>query len=161
LDLWWVDDADPFSAALELLASEGAPAAMYEAADGSFVFENRNYRSTTTRSQTSRVTFSDSLSAPIAYDAAIAYDARVPYDAGAALTHGTLQYSPNFRDVKNQATYDIGRRVQQSLQKVWEYGVSLVLGPGESKLVTVPLSDPVTNATAPANGTDYTVAAGS
>jgi hypothetical protein len=161
LDLWWMDAADPFSAALEILASEGAPSHIGESPAGFFVFENRNYRTTAPRSTTSRRTFSDRQTTRVGYDDPIDYDARVAYDAGSELKHGTLSYAPSFRDVRNQATYDIVRRVQQSLQKVWEYGTSLILGASESKLITITLSDPCTGALAPVLATDYSVSAGS
>jgi hypothetical protein len=161
LALWWLDTADPFNAALEILASEGAPAYLGEDSLGRLIFENRNYRTTATRSTTSRRTFSDRQIIRVGYDDPIDYDAHVAYDAGSELQHGTLSYAPSFRDVRNQATYDIVRRVQQSLQKVWEYGTGLVLGASESKLITVTLSDPCTGALAPVLATDYSVSAGS
>lgn len=163
LELWWLAEADPFSAAVELLAAEGVPSALYEAADGAFVFENRNYRTTVSRSTTVRHTYSDRVTSAIAYDANIAYDAPVFYDAGAQLTHGVLSYAPAFADVRNQAIYAVSRRAIQSLQKVWEYGQSLTLGASESRLITVVLSDPCTAAVAPTAGgatPDYTLASG-
>jgi hypothetical protein len=162
-DLWWLDKADPFSAMLEILASEGAPAALFEDGAGRIVFQNRNWRTTDAGSTTPRWTFSDHTSGPpILYDAPIAYDEHVFYGAGAQLMHQMIpSYAPSFRDIRNQATYQISRRVQQTLQKVWEYGTPLVLTAGESRLITAPLSDPCTNATAPVAATDYTVAAGS
>lgn len=161
MDLWWLTDADPFTAAVELLATEGVPAALYEAGDGTLVFENRNFRSTVDRASVSRWEFSDRRSTALPYDQPVEYDAHLFYDAGAQLMHGVLSYAPSFRDIRNQATYPIARRVRQSLQKVWEYGESLILTAGESRLITVSLSDPCSDSVAPSSGTDYTVSAGS
>jgi hypothetical protein len=94
------------------------------------------------------------------YDEPVDYDVAEHYDAGAELMHQVISYAPSYRDIRNLATYQIARRAQQTLQKVWEYGGPLVLGPGESRLITATLSDPCDTATAPVAATDYTVSAG-
>jgi hypothetical protein len=161
LSFWWLADQDPFDAIDELLWTEGAPAYFGEDGEGRAVWENRNFRSTQARSTTTQATFSDRISGNVAYDDAIPYDAHVFYDGSFQLLHGIVDYVPGYKAIYNQATATIRRRAQQTLQKVWEYGTTLTLTAGESRLITVPLSDPCDTATAPASGTDYTVSAGS
>lgn len=130
-----------------LVAAEGAPSIWFEAADGSVVFHNRNWRAVQTRSAAIQARIYDT-----------------PLDATEAgdLLHAGATLEPARRDVRNKATYIIVERAEQSLQKVWEYNEgSLVLVANETRPITVPLSDPCLSATAPASGTDYTVVAGS
>jgi hypothetical protein len=147
LSWWWLDRADAFDALNALVVTEGAPAVWFEAANGDVVFQNRTWRAVQTRSISVQARFFDTLAG-----------ATQPGD----LWHDGVTLRPGWRDVRNKATYTVVYRAQQSLQQVWEYNEgSLVLAANETRPITVPLSDPCTDATAPASGTDYTVAAGS
>jgi hypothetical protein len=55
---WWCDERSPWDALLELLGAEG-PGTFYVDRDGVFHWENRNYRTITTRSTTSQASFFD------------------------------------------------------------------------------------------------------
>lgn len=162
LEWWWLDEEDALTALDDLLATEGAPAAMYEDALGRIRFENRNYRGTQDRSTEVQAVFSDKFNRDIEYDADIDYDdPDILYDAGAELMHSGVDYAPDYEQIWNEATVVIQHRELQSSQKVWEYGAPLVLSAGETRTITVTTSDPFQDQIAPASGTDYTVAAGS
>lgn len=142
LAYWWCDERKPWDAILELLASEG-PCQLYQDADGVIHFENRNYRTITSRSVTSQASFAD-------------------VDTGGLWFVG-LSYDPGFKNIYNRATYSTRRRSLGSLQKVWEYGATLTLTANQSVTLIIRPSDgnPFQDAVTPASGTDYTVSAGS
>ena len=140
LTYWWCDDRPPWEAMLELLASEG-PCQLYQDGEGVIHFENRNYRTITSRSTTSQASFRD-------------------VDTGGLWFTG-LSYEPGYKNIYNRATFSTRRRSLGSLAKVWEYGASLVLTAGQSITLIVRPTDPFQNAVTPQSGTDYTVAAGS
>jgi hypothetical protein len=161
LDWWWCDDQDAFEAIVQLLATEGPPSYFGEDTQGRAVFENRNYRTSAARSMSSRAVFYDRVFSAVGYNDPIDYNAAIPYNGSSQLYHqGVQPYSAGFKDIYNQVTCAVTRRATQTLQKVWEYGQAVTLGPAESRLVEVRLSDPCSGALAPVNGTDYTVAAG-
>lgn len=162
LDWWWCDGIDAFEAVVQLLATEGPPSYFGEDTLGRAVFENRNYRTTATRSLNSRAVFYDRVFAAVGYNDPIDYNAAVPYNGSSQLYHqGVQPYSAGFKDIYNDITCAVTRRSTQTLQAVWNYGTPLVLGPAESRLVEVKLSDPCSGAVAPVAATDYTVATGS
>lgn len=137
---WWLDNADPFDALAELQYSEGPGAAIYEARDGSFVFESRNYRITQSRCTFTQATFADNGLEPFRQE---------------------LQYDPGLRDIFNAATAEVKVRAIQALGVVWSITGPLTLGASEARQWKASLNDPVTAAVTPAAGTDYTVSAGS
>lgn len=142
LAYWWCDERSPWEAILELAASEG-PCQLYQDADGVIHFENRNYRTITSRSTTSQASFAD-------------------VDVGGLWFVG-LSYDPGFKNIYNRATYSTRRRALGSLTKVWEYGATLSLSANESVTLIIRPSDgnPFQGAVTPVAATDYTVSAGS
>lgn len=157
---WWADDREPWAALLELLASEG-PGAMYVQA-GTFHFENRNYRTTATRSTTSQASFFDQdAGLPAPYDATDPYDMPDFYDGRASgLWFTALSYDPGFKNIYNRATYTTRQRTLQALGVVWSYGTPLVLSASQVVQLLARPNDPFQNAVTPALATDYTVAGG-
>lgn len=138
---WWCDARDPWSAMLELLASEG-PGTFGVDRDGVFYFESRNHRTIESASTTSQATYYD----------------RVEPDA---LWYTELDYNPAFKNIRNRATYRTRRRSVGALQKVWEYGTTLTLTAGQSISLAARPADPFTGALSPALTTDYVLTAGS
>lgn len=158
---WWCDERSPWEAMLELLLSEG-PGALWTDGDGVLHFENRNYRTITTRSTTSRATLYERSSGPrTRYRDHVLYRARRLYRGRTSgLFFTGLQYEPGFRNVVNRATYSTRRRTMGSLTAVWSYGTDLALASGASRTLIARPSDPFLNAVTPALTTDYTVAGG-
>lgn len=158
---WWCDDRAPWDALLELLRSEG-PGAIYVDGDGVFRFENRNYRTTATRSTTSQAAFFDTdAGLPSDYDEDDDYDAEDFYDGSpSGLWFTDLSYDPGFKNIYNRATYTTRARTLAALGVVWTYGTTLVLAASESVTLIARPSDPFQNAVAPASPTDYTVSGG-
>jgi hypothetical protein len=142
LTYWWADDRHPWSAILEILASEG-PCQLYQDGAGVIHFENRNYRTVTTRSTTSQASFDDV--------------------AAGDLWFVGLSYDPGYKSIYNRATYATRRRTLGALAKVWEYGATLSLSANQSVTLIIRPSDgnPFQNAVTPVAATDYTVSAGS
>lgn len=162
LSFWWLDDAEPLTALIELLDTEGVPAAMYERGDGVWVFQNRNWRTTAYRSVNSQaVFFDDRVVGTVLWDDNVEYDGAWPWgDPVSLLAHSGIEDDPLYDEIFNAAAMTVKRRVVQSAKKVWEYGESLVLTAAETVDVPFTTSDPCSSYTAPASGTDYTVSAG-
>jgi len=162
LAYYWADDRNAWEALVELLRSEG-PGAIY-VQDGIFHFENRNYRTTTTRSQVSQATFFDtgqSLSRTPAYREDDAYRTEDLYRGlTSGLWFSDLTYDPGFRNIRNRATYTTRTRALAALAVVWSYGASLTLAAGQSVTLIARPTNPFQNAVTPALTTDYTVAGG-
>lgn len=158
---WWADERDAWDAAVELLASEG-PGALYEAGDGSVVFENRNYRTLADRSTTTQGTFYDRARGQrTRYGDHVGYRSHTPYRGGGGLYFTALTYDPGYRNIVNHATYATRRRaLGSSGTVVWQYGAALDLSPGQSRTLLAKPSDPFIGAIAPDEGTDYTVSGG-
>jgi hypothetical protein len=147
---WWLDDADPFSAVVTLLNTEGPGATVYEDGRGYFVFENRHSRVLTARSNTSQATFRDAGTAPYYLDLS--------------------DFSENYRGVINSVSIPVNIRAAAASQVIWQLGQNLILGSGTvAKLVvkhTVAGAVGVAgqifqSAVTPVAPTDYTVIAGS
>lgn len=126
LAYWWLDEADAMAALNDLLTIEGPPAAIYEDGAGRFVFENRLYRATTTRANTTRGTFSDTGF------------------GGTSYYHVGLAYSPNNRDIINDCSVAIKRRQPQPTGTVWTYGGTFTLAAGATTTIFASVNDPVT-----------------
>jgi hypothetical protein len=141
LSYFWVDERHPWDALVELLAAEG-PGTFYVSRLGDFCFENRNYRTTAGRSATSQATFRD-------------------HAVAGGLSFTSLQYEPGYQDIYNRATFTVRARTLGALGPVWRYGSTLTLSPGQAVTLIARPSDPFQEAVAPADGTDYVVAAGS
>lgn len=157
------DEGDLLDHVEDACGTEGLPSYYGEARDGYFVFQNRNWRSQQATSTTVQATLYDRLATDVDYDADVDYDDPATYyDVGAQLWHqGVGDYSAGRTEIVNRAVCVVRQRVAQPLQKVREYGTSLVLGAGETRDVELTFDDPVTGLLAPEDGTDYTVASGS
>lgn len=140
---WWLDNADPFTAMVELLATEGPGAAIYEDGRGRIVFESRHYRLLTARSTTSQATLRGSGSEP--------------------LFSAPFSYNPGLKDVINRCTITVKARSAKSLAVVWSLGENVALAANETKTYVARQTsgEPFTAAVAPVAATDYTVQSGS
>jgi len=158
---WFLDDAEPFAAIVELLDTEGIPAAIFERGDGTLVFQNRNYRTTNPRSTSPVASFQDHFESILGYNDAIDYNAETDYNGGTGLFHSGIEDLTTYEDVFNAARMTVRRRAVSLLKKVGEYGEALVLSAGQTYDMAITTSDPCYSFTAPVDGTDYTVSAGS
>jgi len=143
LDYWWLDEQDAFTAAQELVNTEGPGAALYEDAEGRLVFEGRHYRITNPRCTTAQATFLGDGSEPH----------RLP----------DLAYNPGLKDVFTRCAVEVKLRATQPLDVLWQLGEDVTLAANQTKGYTIrSLSgDPFTGALVPVAGTDYTVTVGS
>lgn len=160
---WWCDERDPWAALLELTISEG-PGTFYVDREGVFRWENRNYRTTTSRSNTSQATFWDrSFGNRTTYRSHVLYrDHRLYRGRTSGLTLSDFQYDPGFKSIYNRATYTTRRRqTAGSVSVIWSYGATLALTAGQVLDLFVRPTDPFTEAVAPVAATDYTVTVGS
>jgi hypothetical protein len=165
LTWWWLDGADAWDALVALTETEGTGAALYEDGLGRVVFENRNYRGVAARSTTPLALFRDRHTSEVDYDAgSIGYDdLDTLYDAGGRLAFTDFRYAANLRDVYNDVSHIINRRVASASAAVWNYGQSLVLSASESKTIIARSSagDPWQSVSNVTVTTDYVVSAGS
>lgn len=125
LEDWWLDDADPVEAMIQILNTEGAGAALYEDQDGKLVFENRNYRALTSRSFASQGSFSTVSN----------------------ITN--LIYSPNYKDIINRCTLSIAHRQAEGLQEIWALGSDVTFAANETKTFQVHANEPFVNCQVP------------
>jgi hypothetical protein len=161
---WWCDERHPWDAMLELLQAEG-PGVFYVDADGVFHFENRNYRTTATRSTVSQASFFDQDAGPPSlYRSHILYRSHRLYRGRASgLWFTALGYDPGFKNIYNRATYSTKRRVAGTPGTViWSYGTSFALSGSQARTLIARPSDgnPFTTAITPVLTTDYTVSGG-
>lgn len=132
-----------FDLAIRLWASEGPGARLYDGADGVTYLTQRHAQLTNPRSSEVQATFRDTATEPF-------YVAWEP-DAGE-------------QSIVNTCSVAWRRRAVDALDAVvWQFGATVALAAGESRLFKVqPASDdPIASVVAPAAGTDYAVAAGS
>lgn len=109
LTWWWLDNQDAFDAAMQLMATEGPGASMYEDSSGNIVFENRDARTTQVRSTVSQATFADTTIPVIT----------------------AIDYSPNYKDAIQAATLTVNERAAEGQSVIWELGSTLTLAPFE------------------------------
>lgn len=159
---WWCDERSPWEALLEVLASEG-PGALWVDGEGVLRFESRGHRSVAARSSSTLATFYDvEDGARTTYRSGTLYRAHRPYRGRTSgLWYEDMSYDPGFRNIVNRATFATKHRTLQSVAKIWEYGGTLILSPGQSRTLIIKPSDPFLNAQALTAGTDYTVTSGS
>lgn len=163
LRYFWVDERPAWSVLLEVLASEGAGALLYEDADGNLRFEGRNHRLTSTRSLTSQAAFFDEIAGiRYPYRKHETYRAHITYRATEGLTYKTIRYDPYWEDVVHRVTMPITQReVDAGLSVVWELGTTISLNVvGQPVTITARPTDPFLGAISPVAGTDYTVSGG-
>lgn len=123
----WADNEDALEVVERIRATEGPGASLYEDPNGFLVFENRDARTTQTRSTVSQATFT------------------------AADDIQALNYNPNFKDTIEAAVIQVDERQVQGQTTIWELGQSLTLGPLEFIGFQIRSSsgDPFTNAILP------------
>lgn len=121
---WALADEDAFAAMLKLLNTEGPSAAIYEGANGYFVFEDRHYRETQTRSLVSNFTFDAPLE---------------------------LDYNPAFKDVVNECVVEVVEREVGEEEIIWELGQAFTLAANESRdfIASVTGGEPFVDAVVP------------
>lgn len=142
LSYWFADGRDALALALELWATEGYSAFLGEDEDGVIVFQGRNYRTITSRSQVVQATFRDIETTSDYY-------------------HVGFRISPAIRDVINRPYVDqVVPRVLADLAVVWQYDTVITLGPTGGASVTAKPSDPFSGAVAPVAGADFTMSVG-
>lgn len=148
LAYWWLDDANALDAVLELLATEGTGANLYEDGSGRIVFKRRLHRSHDTRSVTSQVTFID----------------------GATLgpvnpAFSDIAYTSGLRDIINDATVSVVTRMvgqASEVDTVWAHASTIDLAANTTLVLTAVFHDtPVWDVATIAEGTDYSIAEGS
>jgi hypothetical protein len=163
LTYWWCDERNPWDAMLDLVNAEGT-GTFYVRGDV-FVFENRNFRTTNTRSTTSQATLYDRVDGEaIPYRASVLYrGSRLYRGRTSGLFFTRLDYLPGFKNIYNRATYTTRRRTAGTPGTViWTYGGTIALSASQVRtIIARPSSgDPFTTAISPALTTDYTIAGG-
>ncbi|HXG94149.1 MAG TPA: hypothetical protein VNN73_17530 [Blastocatellia bacterium] len=124
--LWyWLDDQNAFDAIIEILNTEGAGAAVYEDAEGWFVFEDRRYRQSQSRS----------LVAQSSYSSLVEIE--------------KLDYSKDFKDITNSCRIVVKKRTAAAETVVWSIEEQIPFAANETKVFHVTASDPFRNAQTP------------
>lgn len=142
LTWWWVDEQDAYDAAVQLLETEGPPAALYEDGQGRVVFESRLYRSLTDRSLTAQATFRDTAATDGYY-------------------YQSISYEPGLRDIVNDVSLTLDVRTAAAARSdVWTYGTTLSLDASGAASVLARPNDPFTDALVPVVLTDFTLSTG-
>lgn len=138
---YWLYDQDVFTAAQELVDSEGPPALLTVDADGNIVFRDRHHRLLRPASLTSQATFRDIGAEPL-------------FSAPAVYDHG-------LRDIANSVKFTVPVYVPDSQASVvWSSTAKMSIDEGETRQVTVKASVPFINAIVPEAGTDFTLVSG-
>lgn len=159
---YYADERHPWDGMLELLAAEG-PGMFGVRRDGTFYFENRNFRSTATRSTVNQATFYDRIDGQrTRYRAHSLYRSHRPYRGRInGLVHTGLKPLNPLKNILNRATFTTRRRaLAVSPSVIWSLGADLDLSSAASRTLIVKPSDPFQNAITPTSPTDYTVAGG-
>jgi hypothetical protein len=142
LSYWYGDGSDALSQAYLLWSTEGYSAFFGETDAGVIIFQGRNYRTLSERSQEVQATFRDT---------------RVDDD----LWHVGFRLHPGMRDVINRPVVEeVVQRAAAALGVIWEYDPVLTLDGTGAAAVTARPSDPFTAAVAPVVTTDFTLSAG-
>lgn len=160
---WWLDEEEPYQAAVDLLDIEGPQAALYEDGNGVLHFEGRNYRANTTRSLVQQVTFSDGgiTAMSLDYEGDVDYDSIYDYDGAGGIQHvPPLTYDQGYRNVINAVQVETVARTVGSLGVIWTYSGTLTLTGSETRTLIVKPSDPFKDAVC-TNGVDVTTSSGS
>lgn len=123
--VWFLYKADAFQAAEDLQFSEGPGAIIYESRDGWFVFENRDARSTQSRSTMVQATYTDQ-------------EGRV-----------RITRQKNFQDIIQAVGITVEEREAQPVAPIWELDSELVLGANEVWKRRFTTSEPFINALLP------------
>jgi hypothetical protein len=139
---WFVDNESAWDAMVQIWATEGPPAALYEDIYGRIVFEGRNYRTLTDRAQTVQYTFND-----------------MDTD-GYWFTD--LQYSASYQSVINDMAVNVEQQiVGAGAVKVYEYGSIVNLGAGSVQTHVIRTEGVINGLQTPQLTTDYLITSGS
>jgi len=152
LAYWWLDGQSAWQAILDLVAVEGPPSLVLELPDGTFHFENRNYRTNTTRSNSVQQILYDQTGQTIPYNAPLPYNAPMDYNGTTESWHASLVYRQHFSEVYNRVTMQIKNRAVQASGQVWQYGQAFTLSSGQTKTIFATLTDPIKNPVVPSTG---------
>ena len=126
LRYFWADGADAFQLIESLRQTEALWASVYENADGYIVFENRDSRTTETRSTVSQATFTESDMVSISYD-------------------------EKSEDVTQGVAIVITEREPKALDVIWSYGQTLTLAANEIRRLPFRAEEPFMNAASPSS----------
>lgn len=123
IEWWWEEGTSAAEALTRIVNSEGPPAFVSVAGDGSFLFRDRHHRMVNSASTASQATFRDTGTEPL-------YSAPLGYDIG-------------WKDVINQATIDVQRRTPGiKNSEIWTYDQIFTVKGGEFVRIKAELSDP-------------------
>lgn len=143
---WWLDSAAAGDAVNDLVKSEGPPAVAYAGPDGTFIFRDRTHR----------LLRDQSLEEQGRY-ASAAIDCAAPAVTGLSFT-APVTYSHGWRDIINSVTFQVGQREIAALPAaVWSSTSPVLVGTGQTVVLSAVASDPFLNAIPPVQDTDYTV----
>jgi len=132
---WW-GEGDTGEELTNLVASEGPPALVTVDPDGKFVFRDRHHRLLRTASTTSQATIRDAGADP-----------RFSWPLG---------YDHGWRDVINDALFEVGIRQPESTRSVvWSDEGIVSIADGNTVEITVQASDPFFGALTPVATVDY------
>lgn len=140
---WWLSNADPFDAIMDLVNSEGQPALVgVDPATGNFFFRDRHHRYTRSASTTVQSTWRASTVEPMISDP-------TGYDHG-------------WKEIINSVTYQVPVRQKTADWKIaWSAPGRLSISAGQTLVLTASGSSAFVTALTPEQDTDYTVPTGS
>lgn len=142
---WWAEGTTAFSAAQDLVKSEGPPSIAYVGLDGTFVFRDRHHRILRSQSNEVQASF-----------VAAEIDCAAPAATGFHFT-APFTYEHGGKNIVNSVSFSVDERaVDTALTAVWSSTDTISLGIGESRTISASGSDPFTGAILPVFGTDYT-----
>jgi hypothetical protein len=134
---WWLDGADAYEAAMQLVDSEGPTALLTADDSGRVVFRDRHHRLLRTASQTVQSTWRATGTEPC-FSAPVAY-------------------SQGWREVINSVSFEVPVWSQSpSLQVVWSAPGRVSLASGDTLNLTVKGNSPFDGAITPVADVDYT-----
>lgn len=141
LKQWWLDREDAYTAAVDLLHSEGPGAALYEDEYGRIVFEGQTYRVNQSRS--------------------LNVQAQFMHD-GTGIYFADPEHVDGGEHIINVATYAVKIRELGGIQQIWAHGsTSIGFSANETKTFEVFADDPLTGVVVTLlAGTDYVIASG-
>ncbi|MFD8226849.1 hypothetical protein ACFV16_22055 [Streptomyces massasporeus] len=142
---WWAEGTDALSAITDLVKSEGPPAVVYVAPDGTFTFRDRHHRLLRTQSREVRATFTGGRLGDCSADQPPeGYDFTKPF-----------VYAHGWRDIVNAVTFDVEERTPSAtLEPVWSDESTYTLSAGQSLELEITTSDPFVDAVMPVGGSD-------
>ncbi|MCY3801120.1 MAG: hypothetical protein OXG46_06045 [Chloroflexi bacterium] len=159
LEWFWADEQDAWELLVSLYYTEGPGAMLFEGRGGELVFRNRHQALTLTASNTAQTTLRSTGALP-----------RIA---------GGFEHDSGIEHIINDASVTVARRSAKPPETVWTVGETLELAPNETRKLNARARStgsgqagsggsgkgssggPFKDATAPVEGTDYDLAAGS